>query len=306
LASKSSKGKLVKSKWLICGDGYLGREFQKQTNALLIPREIHSHLKYSHRIENQDFLDVNLWLQKAKPSYFVNASGPSNVSDSASDRSVYEKEPVEQVREHLRMLSNLHDPPVYVYLSSAAVYGETPIHGANEATDPNPISPYGVGKLNAEEYLASAGDSGLKILIFRVFSTYSDSLQSRLPHVISRKFNENLDLRFSGTGNEMRDFIHTKDLVSAASFILTNRVIQPISTWNIGSGKSISVREIVQIAATEFRKKHSGSNYLFSFNNEQRLYDPKILVADISKLSGLGYYPRILPNIGLADYFRQK
>ena len=295
----------MKSKWLICGDGYLGREFQQQTNALLIPSVIHAHLKYPHRIERSASLDAASWLRNAQPSYFLNASGPSNVSDSYSNKRLYERESVDQVREHLKMLANLQNPPVYVYLSSAAVYGETPILGANELIRPNPISPYGVGKLNAEEYLGSSADLGVKILILRVFSTYSDALRARLPYVISKKFNEKLDLRFAGTGNEMRDFIHAKDLVESVLFILTNGVIPSVSTWNIGTGKSISVREILQIAAAEYSKKYSSPNYSFSFSNEHRPYDPNVLVADISKLSGLGYHPRILPHDGLAEYFRR-
>jgi len=87
--------------------------------------------------------------------------------------------------------------------------------------------------------------------------------------------------------------------------IVGNRAISQLSVWNIGSGVALSVHEIVQIAALEYTKRDKHVGYSFSFSNENRPYDPKILLPDISKLEMIGFIPQILPKFGLASYFGQ-
>jgi nucleoside-diphosphate-sugar epimerase len=81
-------------------------------------------------------------------------------------------------------------------------------------------------------------------------------------------------------------------------------LISPISSWNIASGTALSVREIVQIACNELGRRDN-IFYTFNFNNKLRPFDPKILVANISKLRSIGFEPEISPREGLAEYFRQ-
>jgi len=146
--------------------------------------------------------------------------------------------------------------------------------------------------------------SGQAIVILRVFSTFSNELTSRLPHIIRQRFSAERNCKFSGSGDELRDFVHTSDLVSATSKIVSETLNSPISSWNIASGTPLSVREIVQIACTELRSRNNVP-YSFSFSQEVRPFDPKILIANISKLRSIGFEPKISPIEGLAEYFRQ-
>ena len=207
------------------------------------------------------------------------------------------------MKAHIQVLNDLEDPPVYVYLSSGAVYGETSLRGASENSSPKPVSPYGVGKVNAENYLLGLERIGFKVVILRVFSSYSNGLKSRLPFVIKQMFNQNQRIELSGTGNELRDFVHSSDLAEAAAKIATDNSIPQFSVWNIGSGVALSVEEIAQIAALEFMKRNDGVMYSFAFNNKVRPYDPKILLPDISKINELGFIPKIHPTVGLSLYF---
>jgi nucleoside-diphosphate-sugar epimerase len=227
------------------------------------------------------------------------------VNESFRNASYYESQPLELVKAHIQLLTHLEEPPVYIYLSSGAVYGETSISGASEHSSLKPISPYGIGKVNAENYLLSIEKLGFKVVILRVFSSYSNGLRSRLPFVIRQMFNQNQKIELSGTGHELRDFVHTSDLVSAASMIAANKAISQLSVWNIGSGVKLSVKEIVQIAALEYMKRNESVDYSFNFNNKSRPFDPRILLPDISKLKMLGFIPQITPGVGLASYFRQ-
>jgi UDP-glucose 4-epimerase len=294
----------MESKWLICGDGYLGRAFKELVVSLTVPESININLKYSHLASGDSLRSTAEWLEKMEPKFFLNASGPSNINDSHTNIYFYESEPLALVKAHIEILSKLKNPPVYVFLSSGAIYGETSILGAAESVSPNPISPYGVGKIRAEEYLSSVASSGITIVILRVFSTFSKGLTSRLPYVIRQRFSEERNCNFAGSGEELRDFVHTSDLVSATSRILGKALISPISSWNIASGTALSVREIVQIACNELGRRDN-IFYTFNFNNKLRPFDPKILVANISKLRSIGFEPEISPREGLAEYFRQ-
>jgi len=294
----------MNDKWLICGDGYLGRTFKGSLVSLTVPEPININLKYSHQASRDSLRSTTEWLEKMEPRFFLNASGPSNVHDSHSNIHFYESEPLALAKAHIELLSKLKNPPTYVFLSSGAIYGETSILGASESVSPNPISPYGVGKIRAEEYLSSVASLRMPIIILRVFSTFSNSLTSRLPYVIRQSFSEARNCNFAGSGEELRDFVHTSDLVSATSKIISKAKTSPISFWNIGSGTSLSVREIVQIACKELGRRDKVF-YTFNFNNRLRPFDPKILVANISKLRSIGFEPEISPREGLAEYFRQ-
>jgi UDP-glucose 4-epimerase len=290
--------------WLVCGDGFLGREVSCLSDSVKIPEQIHSRLKYAHNSSIEDLQRAMEWTETLKPKVFLNATGPSNVNDSFTRKEYYESEPLALVKTHIELLARLQDPPIYIYLSSAAVYGETSSSGADETTVPKPISPYGVGKLRAEEFLSSSSYSGMSIVMLRVFSSYANSLNSRLPHVIRQKFNKSPNAEFAGTGEELRDFIHTQDLVAAASLIIANQLKPGISTWNVASGIPFSVSDVVNVAALEYGRRHPDNSYTFKFNNEQRPYDPKILLADISKLKTLGFKPKISPTDGFTEYFK--
>jgi UDP-glucose 4-epimerase len=290
-------------RWIVCGDGFLGKDFESLTNSINIPKEVHRTLKYAHLSSEAD-LDASVsWLNKSQPSIFLNAAGPSNVSDSLVNWEYYESEPKKLVEAHIRLISALKNPPTYVYISSAAVYGETPLSGATEITPPNPISPYGLGKLNAEEYLQALTGIDLPIVILRIFSSYSRNLESRLPHAIREKFSISSHAEFAGTGQELRDFVHTRDIFDASTHILGSELQAGSSTWNVASGVPVSVRDVVQLAIDQYKRLGKELSYSFSFNGEVRAYDPRILLADISKLRGLGFEPFLPPKVGLTDYF---
>lgn len=292
-------------KWLICGSGFLGTEFSSYMQTVQIPPKIHRNLRHAHEIVDSETEFLIEWLKICQTDIFVNASGPSNVSDSFTNREIYELSPLSLCVAHIRVLSRLANPPTYVYVSSAAVYGETSSQGASESSPKNPVSPYGIGKLKAEEFLMGVSARvDFPIIILRVFSSYSNRLRARLPFVIVERFANSNHHVFDGTGSELRDFVHSKDIVGATSFITNQVKSETVSVWNIGSGLSISVADISAMAANEYLSSKRKSLHTIAFNGKIRKWDPRFLTADISKLIQAGFSPSIDPNIGLADYFR--
>ena len=292
--------------WMVCGSGFLGSAFNAKVDTIALEPNFHRSLRYSHLASSQDLNQQFEFFKQFKPTIFLNASGSSNVSDSLHQKSHFELGPVMSVEAHFNILRKLQSPPTYIYISSGAVYGETSRSGADEYAVLNPISPYGVGKVNAEHYLEKvAADYGIPVIILRIFSSYSETLRSRLPYSIVNKFQNSRNAVFDGTGNEYRDFIHTDDIIAATQQIAEFSTGISFSKWNIGSGVALSVSNIVEIASKVFNESYDGLKYSYDFNNVTRPADPINLIADISKLNSISFEPKHDPNDGLASYFRQ-
>jgi UDP-glucose 4-epimerase len=132
----------------------------------------------------------------------------------------------------------------FVFLSSGgAVYGEA--DGARETDLPRPASYYAIHKLAAEHYVAV---SGVPFAIARLANVYGPGQRSDLEGGVVAIFAEALaaarPVTIYGDGEQRRDFVHVADVVSAIVAMLDAEVVG--GTWNVGSGTSISVNELLQ------------------------------------------------------------
>jgi len=140
-----------------------------------------------------------------------------------------------------------------VFASSAAVYGDSDI-AITENTDTNPSSPYGKSKMLAENKIKEMAGDNLEYIILRLFNVYGKR-QSKNAGIIS-KFAEcisrNSPLVIYGNGNQTRDFVSINDVVNAFDCaIKTNSS----GTYNVASGKSISVNKLAKIFLDTSGKK---------------------------------------------------
>lgn len=131
-----------------------------------------------------------------------------------------------------------------VFVSSGgAVYGETPLAAADEATLPTPMSYYGVHKLAAERYVALGG---LSHAIARPSNVYGPGQRSDLEGGVVAIFCERLaaglPVTIYGSGLQSRDFLSVFDLVAGLRLLLDDG---PSGTWNIASGTETSVVDLL-------------------------------------------------------------
>src|SRR3989344_5891309 len=128
---------------------------------------------------------------------------------------------------------------------STYVYGNPKYLPIDEAHPVQPENNYKKSKLQAEEMCREYSEKhGLKITILRIFNPYgkyqpSDFIISR---IISQLNNSVIEL-FDPAPR--RDFIHVSDIVSA--FIASQKQKTKFEIFNIGSGKSASVKELVDL-----------------------------------------------------------
>ncbi len=138
-----------------------------------------------------------------------------------------------------------------VLAGSSAVYGASEELPCRESQRPDPISPYGAGKLAAEHYLHSLGQlHGVETSALRYFNVYGPGQDPTaeyaavVPRFITAVLSGGRPI-INGTDDISRDFVYVQDVVAAN--LLAARSSSPSGlTCNIASGSQTSLRELLQ------------------------------------------------------------
>ncbi|MGI0042004.1 MAG: NAD-dependent epimerase/dehydratase family protein, partial [Nitrosopumilaceae archaeon] len=141
-----------------------------------------------------------------------------------------------------------------IFASSAAVYGNCN-KLITEKSKTEPLSPYGKSKLDAEEQIRKFAKDGLIAISLRIFNVYGKGQNVQYAGVISKflkNISEGKPLVIYGDGNQTRDFVSVYDVVDAFECAIKS---DKNETYNIASGVSISINELVEIMFDVFGKK---------------------------------------------------
>ncbi len=192
----------------------------------------------------------------------------------------------------------------FVFASSAAVYGNARSIPISERTKPAPISPYGLGKLRAEQHCFEFHrDYNLATTVLRYFNVYGPGSTSGPYSGVISKFAEMLHadkpLVIYGSGKQTRDFVHVDDVVSANVLAATKKASAG-RIFNVGSARFISITEL---ATLEARLVLGPERRPQIVHESARPGDIETSCADISKIQDvLGFKPSITLEEGLATF----
>jgi len=188
---------------------------------------------------------------------------------------------------------------LFIFTSSACVYGETTNPKISETDEICPNSQYGVGKFAAEEYCRLYFRKyNVPAVVFRQFNIYGKGQNCNfvIPNLIRRiKSNTESDFLLYGSKQDARDFTNVRDLCSA--FERTIEICPAGETLNIGSGKEIKIFDVANNISNQL-----GKNIDFYYNNS--ILDGKILrlCADTEKTKKiLKWQPSIDIDTGLKE-----
>lgn len=134
-----------------------------------------------------------------------------------------------------------------VYASSSSVYGDDVAMPMREDALPQPVSPYGVTKLAAEQlcYLYFA-NYGVPTVALRYFTVYGPRQRPDMGfHRFLRATLRGEPITVYGDGEQTRDFTFVGDAVSATIAAAIRGV--PGRVYNIGGGSRVSVNEVLDI-----------------------------------------------------------
>ncbi len=134
-----------------------------------------------------------------------------------------------------------------IYASSSSVYGDNRPMPFREDTALQPLSPYGVSKLAAEQlcYLYFA-NYGVPAVALRYFTVYGPRQRPDMAfHNFLRATIQGQPITVYGDGEQTRDFTFVADIVSATVAAATRGV--PGRVYNIGGGSRVSVNDVLDI-----------------------------------------------------------
>ncbi len=134
-----------------------------------------------------------------------------------------------------------------VYASSSSVYGDHVAIPMTEDALPQPVSPYGVTKLAAEQlcYLYFA-NYGVPTVALRYFTVYGPRQRPDMGfHRFIRAVLTNQPISLYGDGEQTRDFTFIADIV-AATMAAGDRG-RPGAVYNIGGGSRVSINQVFEM-----------------------------------------------------------
>ncbi len=188
-----------------------------------------------------------------------------------------------------------HGVNIFIFSSSAAVYG-TPLQDYVTETHPcNPINPYGQSKLIVEHILPDLDRAyHLRYCCLRYFNVAGNdpeghlknykSKEANLIPIVLRSIQSNRPITIFGTdystpdGTCIRDYIHVEDLANAHIAALKKLLNgAPSCCYNLGNGRGYSVRQVLD-AAEKVTK-----NSITVVEGPRRPGDPAVIMADSSK-----------------------
>jgi len=293
------------------GAGYIGSHIVK-----LLGKEDHDILVYDNlstghewavlygKLVKGDLADLSLLrhtLRDFSPAAVMHFAASIQVEESVREPLKYYQN---NVANTLNLLSAMdeYNVPLFIYSSTAAVYGTPEIIPVDESAPLLPINPYGASKVIVENILQdSAKVSGLKYIALRYFNVAGGDPDGRLgqaykeaTHLITRALKtakgEFEKLLVYGTdyntpdGTCIRDYIHVSDIAGAHICALNYLAKTDLrgsgngSVMNCGYGHGFSVREVVTMT-----KKVTGIDFKVE-ESSRRPGDPPLLIANSDKL----------------------
>ncbi len=240
---------------------------------------------------------LNDILRKYEPQVFIHCAGRASVGLSMTDPAADFYSNTVLTFETLNSI-RINSPDCrFIFLGSAAVYGNPESLPVREDQSLAPLSPYGFHKRQCEQLcLEFAKIYDLPTSIVRIFSAYGPGLRRQVLWDICQKVIAQNSLVLQGTGQESRDFIHALDIAKALMAISTSAPMQG-EVYNLGTGKEVTISELANmiLEALEF-------DGTLQFDGVIPAGNPLYWQADVSKLKALGFSASIPLERGVKTF----
>jgi UDP-glucose 4-epimerase len=213
-----------------------------------------------------------------------------------------EADPDAVFREDLPLLKQLVESTTdrqtrIIFPSSGAVYGNTGQSHASELDSTNPLGSYAKAKIVAENFLLENAPS--RSFILRATNLLGESAdpnkpQGILPRLIDSVVHGTV-VQIWGDGSATKDYIHCSDFLAGLDSALNSG--SP-GIWNVGSGASYSLMEIIHIV-----ESLSGKTVRLT-HRPPFAWDVSYSKISVDKLIGSGWHPKTTIHAAIADLLR--
>lgn len=255
-----------------------------------------SNLAAYHRLQLPD-PKLNSILQEKPPQVCIHCAGRASVGLSVTDPAADFHANTVLTFELLNAL-HLYAPDCrFIFLSSAAIYGNPESLPVSEKQSCGPLSPYGFHKLQCEQLcLEFAKVYNLPTASVRIFSAYGPGLRRQVVWDICRKAITQSSIILQGTGQESRDFIHALEIARALNIVAESAPMQG-EVYNLGTGREVYIEELARLTLDVL-----GLDCPLNFDGIIPVGNPLNWQADISKLQSLGFTPSVSLEQGIKTF----
>ena len=179
-----------------------------------------------------------------------------------------------------------------IYSASSSCYGVPNKYPTSEAESIKPQYPYAMTKNLGEQILMHyAKIYGIQVTSLRLFNVYgtksrtSGTYGAMFGVFLAQKLKKK-PLTVVGDGTQKRDFTYISDIISA--FIKCMNIKKNFQIFNVGTGKPISVNNVVKLLGCT------------SIKIPKRPGEPKETNANIKKITkALNWRPKVSINLGI-------
>jgi dTDP-L-rhamnose 4-epimerase len=165
-----------------------------------------------------------------------------------------------------------------------------------------PTSIYAIGKRDQEEMFHAVGHSyNIPSVALRFFNTYGTRQSLSNPYtgvcaIFLSRIKNNQPPQVFEDGRQLRDFVSVHDVVQACLLSMDNKAAD-YQTFNVGTGKSISINDIAKLII-----KLTGKKIEPVITGKFRAGDIRHCYANISSITDkLGYRPKIIMETGMKE-----
>jgi len=266
----------------------------------------------SAEVDLRDQAAVNNFFADTRPEYVFLAAAKVGGILANNDR------PAEFIYDNLTIQTNvIHASHVngvkkLLFLGSSCIYPKhAPQPMKEESLLTGPLEPtndaYAVAKIAGikmcQAYRRQYGSNFISLMPTNLYGP-GDNFDPESSHVIPalvRKFVEakragSLSAVIWGTGNPRREFLHVDDLADACVFLMDDYDAPEII--NVGAGRDISIAELAEMI-----REITGYAGEIVYDSSKPDGTPRKLL-DVSKLTAMGWSPKVTLRQGLADTVR--
>lgn len=232
--------------------------------------------------------ELDSLLEKHTPDLCVHCAGRASINLSISDpASDFHAGPV-LTFEILNALRLRAPQCRFLFMSSAAVYGNPEVLPVKETHAVAPILSYGFHKRLCEQLCVEfAAVYGMRTASLRIFSAYGTGLRRQVIWDICRKALAERKLVLQGTGRESRDFVHASDIASALEIAAKTAPMRG-EAYNLATGREVTIADLARMILKTLK-----IDGVPDFDGIVPAGTPLNWRADISLLSKLGFSPSI-------------
>ena len=131
----------------------------------------------------------------------------------------------------------------FIFLSSVKAVTDTCEGILNETANPDPLTPYGKSKLEAEEIILQNKKSEKKVYVLRPAMVYGPGNKGNL-NLLYRFVKSGIPYPLAAFGN-MRSFLSVNNLCFVIESIIKQQV--PTGTYHLSDGEDLSTNELVDV-----------------------------------------------------------